>query len=293
MREPRHRPARHQRGFSLVEISIVLIIAGLALGGLLAALGPQLAQRKYTDAQQQLKQVTEAVIAYAMLNRRLPCPASATSNGRESFCTSPIGACGAEVVAPATSAGQGRGRCFAAPNAGFVPAVTLGLGGLSTDGRLADPWARPLRYHANQQANTTQNNPAALVTGGACAVGASTCYPFTQADGIRNAYYESGAAESTPASLVFVCRSATGIVAANCGTAMQNANPAFVVYSYGGNGNVGALGVDEAANTNNDPVYVVHEKSEAGATNGEFDDLFEWATLAQLIARMQGNGVLP
>ena len=133
---------------------------------------------------------------------------------------------------------------------------------------------------------------AAVLPAMACAAG-NPCYPATQADGLRNAYYTSGVATGTPTSDIAVCRTATGITAVNCGAAPTLASPAFVVYSYGANLNAGALGTDETANTNADTVYVMHEKAEAAAPNGAFDDLFEWASLPALVARMQGNGVLP
>ncbi len=288
--KPRHQPGRRASGgFSLIEISIVLIIAGLALGGLLSVLGPQLQLRKYTETQKQLKDVSDSLLAYAMVNRRLPCPATATSNGQEAFCTTATGACGAQVVPPAASAGRTNGRCFAAANAGFVPAVTLGLGGISAQSLAVDGWAGALRYTPSTTLNTTANN---AVTALGCSA-ANPCYPATQSDGLRNAYYNSGVATGIPASTLAVCRTATGITPATCGAAPLLATPAFVVYSYGANLNGGALGVDETANTNADPVYVMHERSEAAAPNGAFDDLLEWATLPQLIARMQGNGVLP
>lgn len=282
---------RASRGFSLIEISLVLVIAGLALGGLLAVLGPQLQQRRYTETQRQLKEASDALLAYAMVNRRLPCPATANSNGLEAFCTNATGGCGAQVVPPAVSAGQSRGRCFAAANTGLLPAATLGLAGSAAQGNWVDAWTGPIRYRPSQVANTTANNPAVLPAM-ACAAG-NPCFPLTQVDGLRNAYYTSGVASGTPTSDLAVCRTATGITAATCGTAPTLATPAFVVYSYGANLNGGALGTDEAANTNADPVYVMHEKAESAAPNGAFDDLFEWVSLPALVARMQGNGVLP
>ncbi len=282
------------RGFSLIEISLVLIIAGLALGGLLAVLGPQLEQRKYSETQRQLKDASDALLAFAMVQRRLPCPATATSNGREVFCTAAAGGCGAQVVPPATSLGSRRGRCFAAANAGWLPAATLGLGGMAANGALTDSWGGAIRYRVTDVTPVPiTNNPAVTLPDGACS-GAIPCFPYTQFEGVRNSWYASGVPTANPmTSTVFACSTATGLGAGNCGAAPQLANPVFVVYSYGRNGNAAPIGLDETANVNADSVYVLHGKSEAAATNGAFDDLFEWATIPQLVARMQGNGVLP
>ena len=76
-----------QRGFNLVEIAIALVILALALGGVISAFAPQLANRGFSTTQSQLVEANEAVIAFAATNRRLPCPATLVSGGLESFCT--------------------------------------------------------------------------------------------------------------------------------------------------------------------------------------------------------------
>ncbi|MDI1274574.1 type II secretion system protein [Polaromonas sp.] len=286
-----------QFGFSLIEIALVLVIAGLALGAGMAALGPQLINKKFSDTQRQLQDASDAIVAFAMVNRRLPCPATATSVGRESFCTNPnpAGGCGAEVFVTTTAGGGAeRGRCFvtANPNTGFVPAATLGMAGQGANGLVIDAWARPLRYIVPSTVNTTTNNGSITlaITPATCGANASTCYPFTHADGIRNRYYNPVVA---PVSDVRVCDS---IGAANCAGGRQLANPAFAVYSYAANLNAAppALSVDEAANVNNDRILVSHPRNEATTpVNTYFDDVVVWLTVEQLIQRMQGNGVLP
>jgi prepilin-type N-terminal cleavage/methylation domain-containing protein len=296
---PALAPRSRQNGFSLIEIALVLIIVGLALGGIVSALGPQLQQRGYVTTQKQLADANEAIIAFAFVNRRLPCPATAASGGLESFCTNPdpgVG-CGAPVLPPANSAGRTQGRCSAAANAGFVPAATLGLVGQGGNSLVVDAWAAPLRYTVAATPNPGTANPA-IVPSLACGGGANTCFVYTQRDGFRNAYYSNGFLGSTPAgsppaSDVFVCATATGIVALNCGAAAQRANPAFVVYSYGQN--TPALGTDENANNNADRVFVHHDKTDSTAPlpNGGFDDLFSWTTVEGFMARLSTGGVLP
>ena len=281
-----------QSGFSLIEIALVLVIAGLALGAGLAALGPQLQQRKYTETQRVLSEASDAIAAFVLVNRRLPCPATAISAGMESFCTNAVGACGAAVSPPTAVAGFGRGRCAAAANTGFVPAATLGLGGQRSDGLIVDAWAQPLRYVVPATQNTTTNNTGVTPSLN-CAGGANACSPYTQGDGFRNAYYNNvGTQTSTPTSDVFICGTAVNINAVNCNLAPQRANPVFLVYSYGLNLNNPAGGVDEMANTNADRVFVLHEKAETGAPNGAFDDLFGWVTIGQLTSKMSDGGML-
>lgn len=117
---------RFSTGFSLVEMSIVLVILGVLLGGLITPFSTQLDTSKRKGAEAQIQDIHDALLGFAANNGRLPCPATAASNG---------------LSAPnvATAA------CTS--NAGFVPVATLGLNGpVDTNGRLLDPWLNPVRY---------------------------------------------------------------------------------------------------------------------------------------------------
>src|SRR5674476_71590 len=74
-----------ENGFTLIEMAMVLMIVGLLLGGMLVPLSAQMDQRNVSDTQKALSDIKEALIGYAIANGRFPCPASATSNGVESF----------------------------------------------------------------------------------------------------------------------------------------------------------------------------------------------------------------
>ena len=76
-----------QNGFTLLEMAIVLMIVGLLLGGMLVPLTAQMDQRNFTETRKSLDDIQQALIGYAIINGRLPCPASSTSNGVESFNT--------------------------------------------------------------------------------------------------------------------------------------------------------------------------------------------------------------
>lgn len=104
-----------QRGFSLIEIALVLVIVGLALGGIVAALGPQLENKKINDTQRALEEAKEALLGYAVINKRLPGPATGASNGVAV-------ACATEVLCT-----------------GLIPWGTLGVAKL-------DAWGKVIRY---------------------------------------------------------------------------------------------------------------------------------------------------
>lgn len=309
-RKPEGRIAGKAResGFSLVEIALVLVIVGLALGGLASALGPQLEVRKVNETQERMKKASDAILAFAMVNRRLPCPASAASLGQEQWCTNALGFCGLVITSPA--AAPAHGRC-ANPNNGFVPARLLGLGEQGPDGRVQDAWSASLRYAVAQVPYNGTANYDAL----GCALGGpTTCYPLTQAGGLRNAYYDNATAPRvlenpppsnplpTPASpsldalaALRVCISSTGTTLTTCGPAAnQLATAAFLVWSTARNGaQAGGWGADEAENMDADVVYVSHPRSEVGAPNGIFDDIFQWHTTNDVVNSMSRGGALP
>lgn len=65
-------------GFTLLELSISLLIIGLLSSGLLVGLAAQRDQADNQNARQQLEEIRETLLGYALSNGRLPCPARAT-----------------------------------------------------------------------------------------------------------------------------------------------------------------------------------------------------------------------
>lgn len=129
-----------QSGFTLIELTIVLVIVALLIGGMLVPLSAQRDLQNTSDTQKQLSLISEALLGFAAAQNRMPCPATATSNGRESFCTNAAGACGSEQFVV-----QAHGRCTDFFN-GFVPAATLGLSPTDEQGFAIDSWGNRIRY---------------------------------------------------------------------------------------------------------------------------------------------------
>lgn len=68
--------SRFNKGFTLVEMAIVLIIFGILLGGLLTSLSAQTEQKSRNSTEQSIESIKEALIGYALVNGYLPCPDS-------------------------------------------------------------------------------------------------------------------------------------------------------------------------------------------------------------------------
>ena len=114
------------RGFSLLELSLVLIVLGLLAGGLLNGLAAQQSTTRQQEAERQLDAAREALLAFAVVEGRLPCPAPANL--------------------PESDAAAGRENC--SREHGVLPWVSLAL-------PQTDPWGRRLSYFASSKFSAT------------------------------------------------------------------------------------------------------------------------------------------
>ncbi len=105
-----------QRGFSLLEMAVVMVVLGLILGGMLLPLSTQLEKQDRDETQLILEDIHEALVGFAMANGRLPCP---------DITLPPDGI--ADLAA--TCAGSG----------GSLPWVDLGVGQFNA-------WGQPFTY---------------------------------------------------------------------------------------------------------------------------------------------------
>jgi prepilin-type N-terminal cleavage/methylation domain-containing protein len=65
-----------RKGFSLVELAVVMMIVGLLLAAALIPFSTQIDLRNQAETQRTLDSVKESVIAFTLANGRLPCPAN-------------------------------------------------------------------------------------------------------------------------------------------------------------------------------------------------------------------------
>lgn len=260
---------RSAQGFTLTELAVVFMVVALLIGGAMMTLSAQVEQRNLEEVQRRLNAAAEAVHAFALVNRRLPCPAryassASHSQGLESFCTSSTGTCsGSETVTV-----QGHGNCSNFYN-GFLPAVSLGVAPVDSDGFAVDVWGNRLRYAVVR--NTT-----------GCSAPSGTRVFTSQAN------LKTYGINCRPNDLD-ICTSAT------CTSRVVTTETAvFVVFSTGQNGaNPGSYGTDEAENTDGDAVFVSRTPGTTGSTGGAYDDLLIFNSVGMVYGKLVAAGILP
>lgn len=262
-----------QHGFTLIEVAIALMIMGLITASIVTTLNQQTEQRRIVETRTTLAKAREALLAFVTVNGRLPCPATAASAGAE-----------VATIAGTTIS------CVA--EAGLLPAVTLGLADLDSNGWLNDGWResgagaatlpRTLRY-AITRLTTVAAVQDALTSPG---LGATPANAMTRRTDVQNAF-------ATSNSGVFVCRSATGIGALpnRCGTPANTlaTSVAAAVWSLGSNSiSPGTFSADEQQNATMPiaRVLISREYAPAGATGGRFDDQLTWLPFSLIADRL-------
>jgi type II secretory pathway pseudopilin PulG len=142
-RHPALQGPRAGSGFTLIELAVGLFILTLILGALLGPLGVQVEQRKSSETQRTLDQISEALFGAAVTNGYLPCP-DRTAGGAGTVNDT------ANDGVEDFSAG---GTCAVAE--GNLPWATLGVGA-------ADAWGHRFRYRVTL--TFAQRAPAATFT---------------------------------------------------------------------------------------------------------------------------------
>jgi prepilin-type N-terminal cleavage/methylation domain-containing protein len=130
---------QHQKGFSLVEIAIVLIILGVLTRGAIGPLAGMIEQSSRNQTELTLERVRKALIGHVIATGSLPCPQPLNS----------------DVASLASDDSTACRRSF-----GAVPGNAIGvMGEMNADGLLVDAWGRPLHYVVSLANHVTHGNP--------------------------------------------------------------------------------------------------------------------------------------
>ena len=128
-----------QRGFTLIEVSIVLLIIAFTLGSIMIPLGTSLEQKAINDTKQQIAEIKAAIINFTIANGRMPCPDTTTGTNRDGLQNIVGIGCGNEL--------------------GSVPHVALNIP------HRQDAWGQPFIYRVtNSFADTAAGTVGACNT---------------------------------------------------------------------------------------------------------------------------------
>lgn len=271
---------RAAAGFTLIELAVAMTIVALLLSSLMYTLAAQVDRRDFELTRARLDRARGLVLAFAVANGRLPCPARSSSAGAEAW-DSTTGKC--------TSGGVDDyygGLLSSGDTGGLLPASTIGFREVDSSGFAVDAWQNRIRYAVAKSRAT-----------GTCGVTppAGTII-FTHAGNLKT----YGMA-CQPDDLL-ICKSSSGITSSACGGGsnqiMSQSLVVAVIFSTGKNAtSTGGSGADEAANLNGagtaDPIFVYHEPRPSTGTGGEFDDQMTWITIGELIGKLVAADVLP
>lgn len=249
------------RGFTLVEVAVVMIIIGLLIGAIAIPLATRIESSKIENTTELLNLAEERLLAYVTRYGYFPCPADAVSNGLEAGANHATGSCATWY--------------------GYLPATAIGLTPVDAQGYAFDAWAS-----GGATANRIRYAVSNQTVGG-------IANPFTAVNGMASA----GIGSLMTTALFQICASGSGVNAGvDCGTAQTLAsNAAAVIWSVGPNALTGGTSTDEAQNPNPnggsaDRIFVSRERS--ASTGAEYDDIVRWIPTTLLIARLRAAGVL-
>ena len=267
-------PRPRQRGFTLTELAVVFTIVALMVASSMYMLTAQTESRNIADTQRRLEDARDLLLAFALVNGRLPCPASSTSNGDEQP--------------------TGGGICANAYN-GWLPARAIGFTPVDSAGYALDVWGNRIRYAVSIESS----------------IAGSPDYTFTTTSTIKNNFTSNPVPNDL---LVCVNLGSAGVntttTAPSCGSSADavpatNANTVVaVVWSQGKNvttasfsGVTGQAGADEAMNNKTAAnsvhgVFVSHAPRPFSSTNA-YDDQVVWIPVSVLYSKMIAAGVLP
>lgn len=132
-----HSKFIRMRGFTLLELAIVLTVAGVMLLAALKFVVPMYEKARYLETQEKMRIITEALGSYALRNFRVPCPAdpNTTPVNGEPYGSERFSGTAGDALPPNCGAN-------AADWSGVIPFATLGI----PETTVRDAWGRNFTY---------------------------------------------------------------------------------------------------------------------------------------------------
>ncbi len=290
------RKAR-QRAFTLTELTVALLILSFLIGGLIMPLWRQIEASRGRDTQKMLESVREAIIGFAVINGRLPCPANpalaTTAAGAGVEATVAAGPPAAPTgpipvpVAPfnlwCATSNPGLGPVGGAGiSIGVVPWITLGVP--ETDG-----WGRRITYAVTTAYADNGWCPSTIPAGS----GSSFCvtHPGNVTFRTRAAAGPVGGVPATTVAAVIISHGPNGYNASLPTGAAMPANP--VANAFDENTNNPGIATANFITRDVWPAIAGCNDNAGGSPMCEFDDLVLGIDMGRLVNRMVTAGRLP
>lgn len=257
---------RKSLGFTLVELSIVLIIIALIAGSGLALLNAQIDSQRQSATRVKQDGIRTALTTFISRNSRLPCPADPTlAVGNPNY--------GVEAATPGTCTGiTSSGVAPAVVVTGIIPWVSLGIG----DDATIDGYNYRFTYQV--VASATNLNPQTI----AGMRGYITLH--SNGPGTLGAAPAGDQINDCSGGLTFNPCAAVAVV-------LSTGKDGFGANLVGGGqkATTGA-GADELANTDNDSKFV--RKDFSDAAGNPFDDVLLTLTPSDLLTPLTQSGAV-
>ncbi len=258
------------RGFTLIEMAVVMVIAALILGAVVQYLNAQLSNQRVSTTRTRQDSIKVALVNFLARNNRLPCPAlpnlarGAAGDGVEALTGTP-------PALPCTAALPAYPAVSPVVFTGAVPWATLGL----SDDASTDAYSNRFTYQVSASATNLNSTNVALLKG---AITLHSAGPATTGAGGNQINDCSNGGPNNPCAAVVVI--------------VSHGVNGFGAYTDAGvqTAYAGSTGPDETENANGDNRFVVKAPS-AGSAN-PYDDFVLALTASDLLSPLTLNGVM-
>ena len=216
-----------KKGFTLIELSIVLVIIGIMLYSGIAIGAIQIEAAKLKQTKDKLNKIEKAMQLYFEANNSLPCPAGGNrafnagdfAMGEKANASSALSNTTCPNVDTTTNDAAGGANIYI----GVVPTRDLDL----PDDFMMDGWGNRITYAVSKHCVDPDNwSDADLSATNKCTTGADDTNDGTDANGAGDLSYE-------PGGNIIVCNNSAEVCA---GTAIRSKYAAYVILSHGKNG---------------------------------------------------------
>lgn len=281
-------------GFSLIELSIAMIVVGFLISIGFSLVPNYLQSAKVTAARTQMKEIQNAIEGFAVANNRLPCPdTTTTADGVEVFDATNTNDCAAY-----------HGFAAAKNDTGNLPYRTLGL----SNNR--DPWGRIIKYAALMMRSTdaycTTADTCDMATTNGTISRANFCAKLSSA--LKHS--QDATITTKPTTDIHIARLLPTNVSFNSGslcssptlnpTVIEGSVMAYILASSGfndANQSGGTAGIFDGMNNpgnslcfeNPDRVLRFLDGSEQSSTGDNYDDIVLGGSVSGLISRLECN----